>query len=94
MNQKQTIKWKNTRQKGKLRFILLTGVLGYGAPMFILMSFIVNKPFANGFTFLNLSLHLSIWFFAGALFGLIMWHFMERAYKESASTQSETHQDK
>ncbi len=36
-------KWELTRTKGKTVFILLHGVLSWGLPMFILMTFIVNR---------------------------------------------------
>ena len=40
--------WELTREKGKTRYILFNGVLLFGVPMLIFMSFVTN-PFASGF---------------------------------------------
>lgn len=53
MKDKDVKKWEITRQKGMLIYVLKNGIMAWGVPMFIVMGFIVNKPFANGFTIKN-----------------------------------------
>lgn len=40
---KEFQRWEKIRHKGKSRFIVLTGVLAWGIPMFLLMTFVVNR---------------------------------------------------
>ena len=76
--------WGLTRKKGKTRYILFNGVLLFGVPMLIFMSFVTN-PFANGF-FSGIALvHDLSWLIAGLVYGLIMWHYFEYKFaKEKA----------
>ena len=82
MKEKHFKKWKETRKKGKTHFIIFSGVIGYGLPMFFVMCFVVNKPFINGFTASNVASQVSIWLVAGLSFGFIMWHGMEYMYSK------------
>jgi hypothetical protein len=36
-------KWGISRENGKKKFILVSGVLSWGMPMFIVMTFFVNR---------------------------------------------------
>ncbi|WP_138140271.1 hypothetical protein [Colwellia psychrerythraea] len=73
--------WESTRTKGKLNFVLFTGVLSWGLPMFILMAF-MNKPFADGFTSKSAIIHYIVWPLTGVLFGVLTWYMSERKYKK------------
>ena len=89
MKENQFNKWKATRIKGKLHFILVRGVLSWGLPMFIFMAFI-NKPFANGFTSEAAIIHYIVWSIAGVLFGVFIWHISERLYKKELACRKKT----
>ena len=79
--------WESTRTKGKLNFVLFTGVLSWGLPMFILMAF-MNKPFADGFTSKSAIIHYIVWPLAGVLFGVLTWYMSERKYKKELVSRS------
>ena len=79
--------WGLTRAKGKLKFLLINGVLSYGLPMFIMMAF-MNKPFADGFTSKAAIVHCIVWPIAGLLFGFIMWLVSEYKYKKELASRT------
>ena len=81
--------WKQTRAKGKLNFILFSGVLSYGLPMFIIMAF-MNKPFTDGFTSEAAIVHCVVWPLAGLLFGVLMWYITESKYKKELAKRINT----
>ena len=90
MKEKEYVSWAELRDKGRNRFILVTGVLSFGIPMFIVMSFLVNKPFEHGFTVANVSVNLGIWLVSGLVFGGLMWSFNEKRFlKEIKNRESE-----
>jgi hypothetical protein len=75
MNPKRLEQVAALREKGMLRFVLTKGVLSWGLPMFVVMTFIVNRvrPEAR---FICVS--LLVWTLAGAVFGMLLWIFKER----------------
>jgi hypothetical protein len=79
--------WEITREKGKLNFCLIRGVLSYSLPMFIMMAF-MNKPFIDGFTSKAAIIHCIVWPIAGLLFGVIMWYVTENKYKKELASRS------
>jgi hypothetical protein len=81
--------WESTRTKGKLNFVLFTGVLSWGLPMFILMAF-MNKPFADGFASKSAIIHYIVWPLAGVFFGVLTWYMSERKYKKELVRRSNT----
>ena len=80
-------KWEITRQKGKPRFILLSGVLGYGLPMFVVMTFFVNRQQDKPITPAMIAISAVVWAIGGASFGLIMWAITERRYQKFLAKQ-------
>ena len=78
-------KWEKVRARGKARFILVSGVLSYGLPMFIVMTFLVHRSDLSP-RFIGISAIL--WAIGGALFGTIMWYVLERQYRKA--TQDNT----
>lgn len=75
-------KWETTRQKGRTQFVLLYGVLAWGLPMFVVMTFFLNrqrdKPISSGMILIS----VVIWAIGGACFGLAMWAISERKYQK------------
>ena len=69
--------WKQVRAKGLLRYVLVRGVLAYGLPMFLAMTFVVNRDKLNS-NFIGLS--VLVWALGGALFGVLTWHVQERKF--------------
>ena len=70
-------KWEETRAKGKAHYILLRGVLGFGLPMFIAMTLLVDREDLSA-RFIVLS--AAAWLIGGAAFGAITWIVSERQY--------------
>ncbi|MGY1424505.1 hypothetical protein [Lysobacter sp. A289] len=77
MKPEQLEKWKETRQKGMLRFVLVNGVLAYGLIMFIVMTFVVHRDkLSVNFVWIS----AIVWSIGGALFGVLMWIINERKF--------------
>lgn len=76
-------KWQKTRQKGKLRFVIIYGVIGFGLLLSIAQlatKYILHHP--------HLDLKNALFLFGinliiGALFGLFMWHSAEIKYRRA-----------
>jgi len=71
--------WARSREKGKAKFILLSGVLGWGLPMFIAMTFFFNRRAEGTGSFGYLLVSALLWT-AGGL-GYFMWHSAEKQYR-------------
>lgn len=71
-------KWAITRQKGKRRYVLQTGVLAWGVPMFVIMTFIVNRRPDEPLTMGLIAISAVIWAMGGTGFGLATWAWAER----------------
>ncbi|WP_412973193.1 hypothetical protein [Glaciecola sp. MF2-115] len=71
--------WRKTRKQGKLKYILKTGVIGWGSFMYIIMAVLpaFRGSEALGFT---LIWQAALWATAGALFGALTWYFSEKQY--------------
>ena len=73
-------RWEKSRAKGKLHFILVSGVLSWGVPMFIAMTFFVNRErLSPG----HIILSAFMWLLGGAGFGLFVWYFSEKQYQKT-----------
>lgn len=73
-------RWEKSRALGKTRYILISGVLSYGLPMFVAMTFFAHRADLSP-KFIAVSAVL--WLTGGALFGLITWHIFERQYRKA-----------
>ncbi len=76
-------RWEKKREAGKTRYILQTGILGWGLAMFVVMTFVVNKRAEN---FGNIFFALLLWLVAGALFGWLTWIVNEHLYHKAKRT--------
>jgi hypothetical protein len=81
MNQNQFRNWAAIREKGKIRFFVVHGIISYGLPMFVFMAF-VTEPFANGLTSREAIVHCVTWPMAGLVFGILMWHHGEYKFHQ------------
>jgi hypothetical protein len=81
-------RWEGIRPKGRPRFVLVTGVLSYGAPMFVIMTFFVNRHPERPLTAAMIAVAAVIWGLGGAAFGLIMWKINESRYQKFLAKQA------
>jgi hypothetical protein len=76
-------RWQTQRAAGRRRFVLLTGMLAWGVPMFVVMTFFAKGPAVPRPGFIAVS--AVIWLAAGALFGFSVWTVSERKYRKLSS---------
>ncbi|MBC7901369.1 MAG: hypothetical protein H7070_15100 [Saprospiraceae bacterium] len=91
-------KWKETRKKGFLQFVIVNGILFFGVPMTIATAairFYFGSPgtdswreylVANG-TWIGFILQALI---SGIVFGVFIWFITERSYRAAAKSNIET----
>ena len=75
-------RWEKTRALGKRRYVLVSGVLSYGLPMFVAMTFFVHR---TDLSLRFIAVSTMLWLSAGAAFGFITWHIFERQYAKAQS---------
>ncbi|HLQ27081.1 MAG TPA: hypothetical protein VK138_14550 [Acidiferrobacterales bacterium] len=81
MKPQEIERWKKIRDKGMPRFILLTGILSYGVPMFVALNFII--PPKNPLSITDIVVTLLICAVAGGgVFGYIVWLVQEKRYRK------------
>ena len=80
MKQKEIEQWSTVRQKGRTRYILLNGMLGWGLFMFVAMNFLVNRGSKEPAMLL---VSLAVWMAGGALFGYTNWVMSEKRYQKA-----------
>lgn len=79
----QIEKWKATREKGMLRYVLVTGVLSYGLAMFVAMTFFVNR---HELSVKFIAISAVLWMLGGAAFGVATWFVFERQFRKAAGS--------
>jgi hypothetical protein len=77
---KELRRWEGTRLKGKGRFILVSGVLAWGFPMFLLTTFVVNRKSWGELTAGEITGRAVIWILGGIAFGWWIWRSSEKKY--------------
>ena len=82
MKPKQLEAWKKSREKGMLHFVLISGVLLYGLPMFVVMTLMVHRTDLSP---QNIGISAVIWALAGALFGIAMWYIQEWQFRKASN---------
>ena len=91
MKEKDFDAWSETRKKGKLNFTLVNGLLAWGLPMFIVMTFVVNEAFdESGLIISHVVINGVGWTIGGLLFGATTWFFTERKYHKEIAKRKET----
>lgn len=83
MRPQQFEKWKAIREKGMLRYVVVTGVLSYGLAMFLAMTFVVHYGDLSP-KFIGISAVL--WTLGGAMFGTAMWFVMEFQFRKAGGS--------
>jgi hypothetical protein len=86
MNNKQRAKWEKTRAKGMWRFVLLSGVFGFGGTMIIATSILDYFFSYNGFRFQDLYFKVPIYLISGLAFGLFIWFYGEYQYQKNSKS--------
>jgi hypothetical protein len=81
-------RWTHIRRLGFWRYVLLHGVLGWGIPTFVLMTFLVSPPARSATTGFVL-VSAGIWLIAGAWFGWMTWRSSEKKYKKFVDEQGQ-----
>ena len=83
--------WYREASRGKARFIFLRGVVGWGLPMFITMTFVFPELAGSAddcHTISSLLRGLVVWGSGGALFGWSLWFFSMRKYGVAQEVRS------
>jgi hypothetical protein len=81
-SERQARQWSISREHGKIKWILIHGVMGWGTTMFMWMT--AWKLFTHGQDFVTrreIIIDLIIWPISGFFFGWWMWCASEKAYK-------------
>lgn len=93
MNQKRKEYWEKAQSKGKLKFILVNGILFHGLPLGVL--FFLYRPIYNYFfdysnfqssnnrSLPDLIITLIVWSIAGSINGLLTWNKMEKEFSQN-----------
>lgn len=76
MQAKEFDRWSRVRQHGMLRFVLRSGVLFYGVPMFLVMTFLIPHPR------LSTTQSAALWLLAGLGYGLATWKVQEYRFRK------------
>jgi hypothetical protein len=79
MQTREFDRWARIREQGRLRYVLVYGVLCYGLPMFVIMTYVIPHPR------LTVAESALLWgALAGAGYGLGMWLVQERRFRRVA----------
>lgn len=80
MKAKDRADWKEIRSKGMLNYVLFHGVLLWGVPMFVVMTFIVHSDRSD---IRSIGISAILWPIGGALFGIVNWLNQETKFKKA-----------
>ena len=76
--------WTKTKEKGFMRFFMIRGILMWGIPMFVIMTFFVQKPY-DGHTTFSIARSAIIWLLGSALYSFIVWKITEFQYRKAVA---------
>jgi len=82
MKPKEIGQWQKTREKGLARFILATGILSYGMPLFVVLNFMDPPKMPLSITDLIVTLLICA-VAGGSAFGYILWVVQEKRYRKA-----------
>jgi hypothetical protein len=75
-------RWERMQRLGFWMYVLLYGVLAWGVPMFIVMTFFIYQRPGGRLTLGLILFSGCIWILGGAAFGWLMWKASEKKYKK------------
>jgi hypothetical protein len=75
-------RWSAARARGMWHYVLVSGVIAWGVPMFFLMTFVVSK--SPHLTLGLLTGSAALWATGGVAFGVSVWLVSERRYRRLA----------
>jgi len=79
---KDVQRWEETRRKGKLNYILVNGLLAWGLPMFVVMTFFVLRKKDEPLRLDMVAISAVLWTIGGLAFGLSIWTVSEKKYQK------------
>lgn len=82
MKDKHFEAWQKLRAKGWLRFVIVRGVVAWGAPMFLLIVLMFNGAD-------KILVHAVIWTIGGLIFGASTWYLNEKKYRKELARRQE-----
>jgi hypothetical protein len=82
METKEFDRWGKSRGKGMFKYILIDGVLAWGMPMFVVMTYLVPHPR------LSVQQCAMLWPAMGAASSLATWLVQEHRYRKEAARRS------
>jgi hypothetical protein len=85
MRDRERDQWGEVRKKGMTTFVLFNGVMLWGVPMFVVMTFVLQP------NRLPLILSVAVWLSTGALYGLVLWLVQERRYQKALGKNRQRH---
>ncbi len=97
MNQIQKAKWERTRAKGKWRFVLLRGIIGFGVVMIVITGlmdhllayFHITSDISLKYFWQDLlTIRAPFLLLGGVVIGLIAWRRKESEYQEALKIAS------
>ena len=75
-------RWEETRKKGKLNYVLINGLLAWGLPMFVVMTFFVMRKRGEPLRADLVAISAVLWTLGGLVFGLTIWTVSEKKYQK------------
>ena len=85
MNPKAASQWESRRAKGRNYFVTRYGVLGWGLGFSVLFYIMQYTTGQSSGLFPDAPILLVLGLAGGYVWGLIMWHLMERLYSKTSS---------
>lgn len=85
-------RWKEIRQKGRVRFILRAGLLAWALPMFIVMGLVFGRFQKYQLTPTLIVGDACIWAVTGLIYGCVLWIWTEKRYQKLIAQRDATQQ--
>jgi len=79
-------RWELARRGGRWRYMLISGALTWGVPMFFVMTFLAAPPPEYSISYISFA--AAIWFLGGLLYGALVWFVSERRYARLSAIAS------